>query len=174
MQACVSMPQRSTERSWGRASSSCRTAGTMLKQVLGCGRRPSAPSSGTVGPRPCGYCSVSTAGTPSSRATCAEAGGQRPEPEGGGLRARTSGSECGGRYLEHAGRHRHNLWEIRNMAELLLHVTQEQDGRSRVDSAQAWPHSRHVLEVRSRVRQGGAFVQARVHALRSRQAPWCL
>lgn len=69
MQACVSKPHRSTERSWGRASSSCCTTGTMLKQVLECGCRPWAPSSGTVGPRPWGYCSVSTVGTFSSRAT---------------------------------------------------------------------------------------------------------
>ena len=96
MQAWVSMPQRSTERSWGRVSSSCCTAGTMLKQVLASGRRPSAPSSGTVGPRPSGYCSVSTAGTSSSLATCVREGKPRPEPEGGACGGRTSGSEGGG------------------------------------------------------------------------------
>lgn len=52
MQACVSKPHRSTERSWGRRPSSCCTTGTMLKQVLsaaagpGLARAPWGPGPG--------------------------------------------------------------------------------------------------------------------------------
>ena len=59
--------------------------------------------------------------------------GSGPGPEGAGL------------YLEHARSHGDDLAEVHDVAELLLHVAQEEHGRSGEDAAQRGPRSCHVL-----------------------------
>ena len=54
--------------------------------------------------------------------------------EGGGMGS-GPGSEGAGLYLEHARSHRDDLTEVHDVAELLLHVAQEEHGRSGKDAA---------------------------------------
>ena len=67
MQAWVSMPHRMTDLVSGCAAFICSTSSGrhMVKQVLACGTMLNLASSisGTVGPRPLGYCSVANVGT---------------------------------------------------------------------------------------------------------------
>ena len=67
MQAWVSMPHRMTDLVSGWAAFICSTSSGrhMVKQVLACGTMLNLASSisGTVGPRPLGYCSVANVGT---------------------------------------------------------------------------------------------------------------
>lgn len=68
MQACASIPHSIACLGFPRASSSRSTSSIiMVKVVLACAVKSAAPSSGTVGPRPLGYCSVRIGGIPRIR-----------------------------------------------------------------------------------------------------------
>lgn len=73
MQACASMPHSIACLGLPRACSSFSTSSVIIvNEVLVWAFRSSAPSSGTVGPKPLGYCSVSTGGMPRMRLACEE------------------------------------------------------------------------------------------------------
>lgn len=73
MQACASMPHRIACLGLPRACSSFSTSSVIIvNEVLVWAFRSSAPSSGTVGPKPLGYCSVSTGGMSRMRLACEE------------------------------------------------------------------------------------------------------
>ena len=73
MQACASIPQRIACLGFPRACSSISTSSIiMVNWVLAWAFRSSAPSSGTVGPKPRGYCSVKMEGMPRRRLACEE------------------------------------------------------------------------------------------------------
>lgn len=78
MQACASMPHSIACLGLPRACSSFSTSSVIIvNEVLVWAFRSSAPSSGTVGPKPLGYCSVSTGGMPRMRLACEERYGKR-------------------------------------------------------------------------------------------------
>lgn len=71
IQACASIPHSIACLGFPRACSFFSTSSIiMVNDVLACAVRPSAPSSGTVGPKPLGYCSVRIAGMPRIRLAC--------------------------------------------------------------------------------------------------------
>lgn len=71
IQACASIPHSIAFLGFPRACSSFSTASIIIvNEVLACGFRSAAPSSGTVGPKPLGYCSVKIGGMPRIRLAC--------------------------------------------------------------------------------------------------------
>lgn len=71
IQACASIPHSIACLGFPRACSLLSTSSIiMVNEVLACAVRPSAPSSGTVGPKPLGYCSVRIGGMPRIRLAC--------------------------------------------------------------------------------------------------------
>lgn len=77
IQAWASMPHSIACLGLPRACSSFSTSSVIIvNDVLVWAFRPSAPSSGTVGPKPLGYCSVNTWGMPRIRLACEERHGE--------------------------------------------------------------------------------------------------
>lgn len=75
IQAWASIPHSMACLGFPRASSSfCTSSIIMVNEVLAWAFRSSAPSSGTVGPRPLGYCSVKMGGMPRIRLACQRRG----------------------------------------------------------------------------------------------------
>lgn len=71
IQACASIPHSIACLGFPRACSFFSTSSIiMVNEVLACAVRSFAPSSGTVGPKPLGYCSVRIGGMPRIRLAC--------------------------------------------------------------------------------------------------------
>lgn len=130
MQACASIPHSIACLGFPRVCSSFSTPSIIIvKEVFAWAFRSSAPSSGTVGPKPLGYCSVKMEGMPKTRLAWGKTGKMKPNMLiwvcGCDVAENTVGGNTAN--LEQSCSIADDVGELKDVgSELLLHVTQEQ------------------------------------------------